>query len=233
VNKPLSRREMFQIMAGLGLAACDTGKPNTGGLGAAERVNEKVASFLLSDREPSVSADQLTKPGAYPSYHIAPKVPIQPADWVLEVTGKVARPRRLSLDDLMKLPRTDIRVRHYCVEGWTAVAEWSGVRVSEIAKLVGAQDTDYGEFRSFDAPNATDRAYWSSWDRESAMHGQTILAYGMNGQALPPAYGAPLRLFGAVKLGYKNVKYLTEVNFLDRRTGGYWEDKGYEWFAGV
>jgi len=83
------------------------------------------------------------------------------------------------------------------------------------------------EFRSFDA------GYWSSWDRESALHTQTLLAYGMNGEQLYPDHGAPLRVYSAVKLGYKMVKYLTEVNFLAERTGGYWEDQGYEWFGGV
>ena len=65
------------------------------------------------------------------------------------------------------------------------------------------------------------------------MHPQTILAYGMNGRRSPPATGAPLRLYAAVKLGYKMVKYLTEVNFLAAATGGYWENEGYEWFAGL
>ena len=86
---------------------------------------------------------------------------------------------------------------------------------------------DFVDFRSFDA------GYWSSWDRDSAFHAQTLLAYGMNGRPLAPAHGAPVRLYGSVKLGYKQVKYLTEVNFLDRETGGYWEDQGYEWYAGV
>jgi DMSO/TMAO reductase YedYZ molybdopterin-dependent catalytic subunit len=75
--------------------------------------------------------------------------------------------------------------------------------------------------------------YFSCWDVESALHPQTLLAYGMNGQPLAREYGAPLRLYSAVKLGYKMVKYLAEVNFLPVRTGGYWEDQGYEWFAGV
>jgi DMSO/TMAO reductase YedYZ molybdopterin-dependent catalytic subunit len=215
----------------LGLVACDTRRPKRGLLGASERVNEKIEGVLMHDVDPSPR--DVTPERAYPSYHVAPAVPLTPSDWVLEVNGKVGTPLRLSVDDLKRLPITTKRIHHYCVEGWSAVAEWTGVRVSEIAKLAGAKDTDYVEFRSFDAPTIASRGYWSSWDRESAMHGHTLLAFGMNGKPLTPAYGAPVRLFGAVKLGYKNVKYLTEVNFLDRRTGGYWEDKGYEWFAGV
>jgi DMSO/TMAO reductase YedYZ molybdopterin-dependent catalytic subunit len=75
--------------------------------------------------------------------------------------------------------------------------------------------------------------YYESIDLLDAYHPQTILAYGMNGGPLGPGHGAPLRLYAAVKLGYKMVKYLTEVNFLPAATGGYWEDQGYEWFAGV
>lgn len=224
----MRRRDMLIAM---GLAACNTKRPKQGLLGASERVNEKVETILLHEVDPSPRA--VTPQMAYPSYHVAPTVPLTPHDWVLEVYGLVGKQLRLSVDDLKKLPITTQRIHHYCVEGWSAVAEWTGVRVSEIAKLAGAKDTDYVEFRSFDAPNPESRGYWSSWDRESAMHDHTLLAFGMNGKPLAPAYGAPVRLFGAVKLGYKNVKYLTEVNFLDRRTGGYWEDKGYEWFAGV
>jgi DMSO/TMAO reductase YedYZ molybdopterin-dependent catalytic subunit len=114
------------------------------------------------------------------------------------------------------------------VEGWSAVASWDGVRLAEIARLVGADPrARFVEFRSFD------EGYSSSWDLESALHPQTLLAYGMNGRPLPMEYGAPLRLYSAVKLGYKMVKYLSQVSFLPVRTGGYWEDRGYEWFAGV
>jgi len=230
--KKLSRRDVVKVLAGLPLAACDTRRPQRGILGASERLNEQVQGALLHDVRPTVNAD-LTPIAAYPSYHVAPTVPVRPADWVLEVNGRIGKPLRLSVDDLKKLPLTTVRIRHYCVEGWSAVAEWTGVRVSEIAKLCAAKDTDHVEFRSFDAPTDEARGYWSSWDRESAMHAQTLLAFGMNGAPLTPKHGAPVRLFGAVKLGYKQVKYLTEVNFLDKRTGGYWENQGYEWFAGV
>jgi DMSO/TMAO reductase YedYZ molybdopterin-dependent catalytic subunit len=102
------------------------------------------------------------------------------------------------------------------------------VQLREIANTVGAsRDAQYVEFRSFD------NGYYSTWDIESSLHPQTILAYGMNGHPLNPDHGAPLRLYSPVKLGYKSVKYLTEVNFLANRTGGYWEDQGYDWYGGV
>ncbi|MGH7615476.1 MAG: molybdopterin-dependent oxidoreductase, partial [Gemmatimonadales bacterium] len=82
-------------------------------------------------------------------------------------------------------------------------------------------------FRSFDAD------YSNGWDLASAMHPQTILAYEMNDHPLPPAHGAPLRLYSPTKLGYKLTKYLVSMTFMDKRPGGYWEDQGYPWFAGV
>lgn len=228
----MNRRDAIKLALGMPLVACDTSKPHKGALGAMERLNERVERVLLSDYEPS--AGDLTPDDAWPVYHVAPAIPTPPDGWKLEVRALQGSAVQLTLDDVMKLPRTDTRIRHYCVEGWTAVADWSGVRVSELAKLVGANASHrYVEFRSFDAPNDVDRAYWSSWDIESALHPQTLVAYARNGVLLTPAAGAPLRLYGAVKLGYKNVKYLREINFVDRRTGGYWENQGYEWFAGV
>jgi DMSO/TMAO reductase YedYZ molybdopterin-dependent catalytic subunit len=157
-----------------------------------------------------------------------PMMPYPPNNWSLKVGGMVDRPMVFSLADLKRLPRTDMRVRHHCVEGWSAVASWHGVQLREIARMAGAhRDARYVEFRSFDA------GYWSSWDRESALHPQSLLAYGMNGHDLYPDHGAPLRIYSPVKLGYKSVKYVTEVNFLPTRTGGYWENQGYEWYAGV
>src|SRR5262249_40784886 len=167
---------------------------------------------------------EVTPDAALPSYHVAIAAPPAPDGWTLKVGGLVARPRTLDLDELQHLPRADVRVRHHCVEGWSAVADWHGVRISDLAELVGAAPrAAFVDFRSFDVdPDGV--PYYSSWDRDSAFHRQTILAYGMNGRPVPAAYGAPLRLYGAVKLGYKNVKYLTEVNFVDRTTGGYLEN---------
>ncbi len=222
-----------KLLLGLGatsiLAGCNN--PATAiflrGMG---RWNQTFQELLYSPTrivaEPPVS--DLTPESAFPSYFIADDMPLAPDGWALKVGGLVARPATFTLDQLKRMPRTDMRIRHHCVEGWSAVAAWQGVRVSEVAKIVGASpEARYVEFRSFDA------GYWSSWDRASATHPQTILAYGMNGHELPPQHGAPVRLYSAVKLGYKSVKYLTEVNFLPNQTGGYWENQGYEWFAGV
>ncbi|HEU0033103.1 MAG TPA: molybdopterin-dependent oxidoreductase [Kofleriaceae bacterium] len=239
-RKPLSRRELVKLAAGVGVIgggwaalklAVDSSKPKAGNLGRFERANEHLESFLFSNKE--FTPGELTPAESFPMYHVAPSTPIMPPDWKLIVAGMVGKPLALTLDDLMKLPRTEYRIEHHCVEGWSAVATWTGVRLSEIAKLAQAKDVDYVEFRSFDVPRGWRRGYWSSWDRDSAMHPQTLIAYGMNGKPLSPAYGAPVKVYSAVKLGYKNVKYLSEINFLDTQTGGYWENSGYEWHGGV
>jgi DMSO/TMAO reductase YedYZ molybdopterin-dependent catalytic subunit len=210
--------------------ACDGTRPQQGFLGLMERLNERFQQALFDPRRlaPELPEEAETDLEDFPAYKISPQFPVAPAGWALEVGGLVARPMTLALPDLERLPLTRVRVRHHCVEGWSAVASWDGVRLSEIARLAGVDPrARFVEFRSFDA------GYSSSWDLESALHPQTLLAYGMNGGPLLLEYGAPLRLYSAVKLGYKMVKYLSQVTFLPVRTGGYWEDRGYEWFAGV
>ena len=227
----ITRRQFAATVAtGALLATGQTVRAQSGFLRWMGRWNERVERFMFgSDRLAAELPPAETTPVEdFPSYFISDTVPIAPSGWVLKVGGLVARPTTFSLEQLQQMTRTDMRVRHYCVEGWSAVAAWHGVRLRDMAEVVGADPhAPYVEFRSFDA------GYWSSWDRESALHKQTILAYGMNGAPLYPDHGAPLRLYSAVKLGYKMVKYLTEVNFLPMRTGGYWENQGYEWYAGV
>jgi DMSO/TMAO reductase YedYZ molybdopterin-dependent catalytic subunit len=120
------------------------------------------------------------------------------------------------------------RVEHFCVEGWTAVATFWGVPMTEIVKAAGASpEAQYVDFASFDDD------YHESWDLESATHPQTMIVYAKDGQFLSPGYGAPARLHSPVKLGYKNVKYLTRISFMAERNGGYWSDRGYEWYGGT
>jgi DMSO/TMAO reductase YedYZ molybdopterin-dependent catalytic subunit len=230
VSRSINRRELILGAAAASiLAGCDN-RASALFLKAMERWNERFQAALFSPRRlaPELPPGAETPLADFPNYFISDDLPVAPDNWTLKIGGLVMHPQVLTLDELRKMPRAAMRVQHHCVEGWSAVASWHGVRVSEIAKLAGADSrVRYVEFRSFDS------GYWSSWDLPSAFHPQTILAYGMDGQPLLPGHGAPLRLYSAVKLGYKMVKYLTEVNFLPVRTGGYWEDQGYEWFAGV
>ena len=229
-NRITRRQFVTTVATGVIVATGKTAHAQSGFLRWMGRWNERVEHLLFGpDRlAAELPLSAATPIEAFPSYFISDTLPVAPAGWVLKVGGRVARPTTFSLEQLQRMARTDMRVRHHCVEGWSAVAAWHGVRLRDVADVVGADPrAPYVEFRSFDA------GYWSSWDRESALHRQTLLAYGMNGGLLSPDHGAPLRLYSAVKLGYKMVKYLTEVNFVPERTGGYWEDQGYEWFAAV
>ncbi len=215
------------------LAGCDArGEFARGALREAERRNEPIERFLMRHTTMDRVAPDALLSEAVPSYFISPSVPVWDASvrspWALEVAGAVERPVRLPLAELARLPSVTHRVNHYCVEGWTAVMEWTGVRVTTLAQLVGLRPgVEYVDFESFD------QGYHESWDLESALHPQTLIAYGSRGDWLEPARGAPARLHSPVKLGYKSVKYLTRVVFLPYRTGGYWSDQGYEWYAGT
>jgi len=165
-----------------------------------------------------------------PGYFISNSLPTlaTPSAWRLRVDGLVRQPLDLSLDDLMGMPRVTYTVKHHCVEGWSAIATWHGVPVSAVVRRCQPLDAArYIRFVSFDSD------YSNGWDIASALHPQTILAYGLNDHPLPPAHGAPLRLYAPTKLGYKMTKYLVSLTFTDKRPGGYWEDRGYPWFGGI
>jgi thiosulfate reductase cytochrome b subunit len=155
------------------------------------------------------------------------------ADWRLQVDGLVARPSSFSLADLRRLPARSQITQHTCEEGWSCVAEWTGVPVSHLLNLVGAlPQARYVVFFPFDQ-------FWDSLDMPDALHPQTLLAYGMNGGDLPTGHGAPLRLRVARQLGYKSVKYLSRITVTDTLKnigtglGSASPDVGYSWYAGI
>jgi DMSO/TMAO reductase YedYZ molybdopterin-dependent catalytic subunit len=219
----------------LALAGCNSDGPKSarGVLAAAERWNERVERALFRHNAMNVAPARAATAGErFPSYFVSAEVPewdeAARGMWRLEVGGMVRRPLRLTLDELKGLPRTEFRLEHFCVEGWSAVAVRTGVRLSELARRAELDPgAGYVDFQSFDDD------YHESWDIESARHPQTLIVYGQDGKVLDPAYGAPARVYSPVKIGYKNVKYLTRILFLPQRNGGYWSDQGYQWYAGV
>ena len=235
----MDRRRFFALSgasAGAALlAGCNSYGPKWADrlLQLAEHKNESVERILLRHTSMDAARASARNAGAdFPNYFVSMEMPVwDPAKmgpWTLEVGGAVRTPMKFSLAQLMSLPSRTQRVNHYCVEGWTAVATWSGVRFSELAKLVQpTKDAGYVDFVSFDDD------YHESWDVESAMHPQTLIAYGMDDHPLGPEHGAPARVHSPVKLGYKNTKYLTKIMFMPARNGGYWSDQGYEWYGGT
>jgi DMSO/TMAO reductase YedYZ molybdopterin-dependent catalytic subunit len=195
-----------------------------------EPLNQNVQSLLLKPQAPvpefPVSAIQ---PEALliNTFNFTPQ--IDPVQFRLAIDGAVNTPMQLSLKDLQKLPLTSMVIRHVCVEGWAAIVQWGGVRLRDLAAMVQPKSTArYVYFMSADQ-------YYESWDIASALHPQTLLAYQKNNAPLSPDNGAPLRLASPIKLGYKQSKWVTRVMFTDKLLPqkGYWEDQGYEWFAGL
>jgi DMSO/TMAO reductase YedYZ molybdopterin-dependent catalytic subunit len=161
------------------------------------------------------------------------------ADWALRVDGLVKRPDEFSLARLRAMPSRTQITRHDCVEGWSAIGKWTGVPLSAVLAAVQPQpEARYVVFYCADVMDDGAR-YYESIDLDDAYHPQTILAYGLNGKGLPIANGAPLRIRIERQLGYKMAKYVMRIELVATfktiadGQGGYWEDRGYEWYAGI
>lgn len=257
--KPSSsrRRILAGLLSGVGaslLAGCDR-LTQSNEMGAVLRNTEKLtmgAQRLLLDRQ-----------ALAPEYSLADLSPVfrangsqmpdsdeyarllenQFADWKLQVDGLVQQPLSLSLSDLKRLPSRTQITRHDCVEGWSAIGQWQGVALGHVLDLARLKPgARYVVFHCADELELTldgSGRYYESIDLLDAYHPQTLLAYGMNGKDLPVAHGAPLRLRVERQLGYKHAKYVMRIEVVSAYDtlwggrGGYWEDRGYEWYAGI
>jgi DMSO/TMAO reductase YedYZ molybdopterin-dependent catalytic subunit len=165
------------------------------------------------------------------------------ADWRLTVGGLVEQPLSLSLTDLRQISSRTQITRHDCVEGWSCIAKWKGARLSAILQQArmkpGARYIVFYCADSLELTLDNSGQYYESIDLIDAMHPQTILAYDMNDQPLSVRHGAPLRLRVERQLGYKMAKYIMRIEAVEsfhaisRGKGGYWEDRGYQWYAGI
>ena len=248
-----SRRRLLRAaIAGAGaglLAGCDR-LSNSGRfvdvLGAAEPLSMRVQRALSGDRLAAEYPESMISPLFRPNGSTSPQTPEYLAlkadgfrGYRLQVAGLVERPLELSLDALRALPTRTQVTRHDCVEGWSVIGKWKGVRLEEIINRVQpATDARYVVFRCMDT-DSDGVNYFESIDMIDAVHPQTILAYELNDRPLPIDNGAPLRLRVENQLGYKHAKYIRALEFVSsldkigQGKGGYWEDQGYEWYAGI
>jgi len=155
------------------------------------------------------------------------------AQWRLTVEGLVTRPCELSLAQLKSYPSRTQVTQHICEQGWSAIAEWTGVPLSYVLREAGIQpEARYIFFYCVDG-------WWDSLDLADAWHPQTLLAYGMNGRDLPVPHGAPVRLRVERQLGYKNLKYVSAITVTDstkewgKGLGAQGAENGYSWYAGI
>lgn len=156
------------------------------------------------------------------------------ADWRLQVDGMVARPTSFSIPQLKSYPSRSQITHLACEEGWSYIAEWTGVPLSHVLGVAGIlPQARYVVYRSIESD------WWDSVDMSDALHPQTLLTYGMNGGELPVGNGGPLRLRVPRQLGYKNVKYITRLTVTDdlkrfgKGLGSASPEGGYAWYAGI
>lgn len=243
-------RRMLTLSAASLLAGCDSLSrtqwfPRF--LGGAENVTRKVQHTFVPRRAlaEEFPASQISRP--FPANGT-----IEPdgeryrrlartrfVDWRLQVGGLVAHPATYSLAELRAMPARTQITRHDCVEGWSAIGKWTGVPLSDL--LMRANPKSEARYVVFHCVDTMDDGlpYYESIDLPDAFHPQTLLAYDLDDAPLPIANGAPLRLRVERQLGYKMAKYLMRIELVESYAhiaggkGGYWEDQGYEWYAGI
>ena len=247
-------RAALCLPATLAAGACDklTGSPAVNqGLGSAETLTRRVQALLVGpnalaheyapgDISPDFKANGTTSPDSDAYQALAAN---NFADWKLEIGGLVERPLQLSLADLRHAPSRSQITRHDCVEGWSGIAGWKGARLGPLLQRAGLKPQ--ARFIAFFCADTLELTldgtgdYYETIAIGDAFHPQTILAYEMNGAPLPIAHGAPIRLRLERQLGYKMAKYVMRIEAIDsfaklgRGSGGYWEDRGYQWYAGI
>jgi DMSO/TMAO reductase YedYZ molybdopterin-dependent catalytic subunit len=255
VDRGARRRFLGRLAASvgaLGVAGCDRLSQSEWFpklLDSAETLNERVAKvvtgrramaqeFTAADLSPTFRSNGTAQPNN-PEY--AALAANGFAGYALDVSGLVANPRRFTLAELRTLPSRTQITRHDCVEGWSAIGKWQGAKLSAVLDAVQpAATARYVVFHCADPMEEDGTSpYYESIDMDDAYHVQTILAYGLNDQPLPVKNGAPIRLRVERQLGYKHAKYVMRLELVEsfahigEGKGGYWEDQGYQWYAGI
>lgn len=234
-----TRRLFLRNALGFGTIALLSGCDVTDGygaeraLGAMSDFNDRAQAWLFNPARLAreYPASMITRPFPFNSFY-TPNSPdlapvIDPADFVLNVTGRVERKDDWTLPQLHALPRFTQITRHICIEGWSAIGKWTGVRFSDFLARVDADfHAKYVTFRC-------DDDYTTSIDMATALHPQTQLCFWMDDQILPRAHGFPMKLRVPTKLGFKNPKHIGEIEVGNDFTGGTWETSGYNWFSGL
>ncbi|SDR29839.1 DMSO/TMAO reductase YedYZ, molybdopterin-dependent catalytic subunit [Paraburkholderia fungorum] len=191
--------------------------------------NDDVQALLFNPNEmaPTYPESMITRPFPFNAFYDIDDVPeVDPATYRLEVNGLAHGKRVWTLEELRALPQESQITRHICIEGWSAIGKWGGVRFADFLRRSGADTTArYVAFHCADN-------YSTSIDMPTALHAQTLLTLTYDGQVLPPKYGFPMKLRMPTKLGYKNPKHIVAISVTNEYPGGYWENQGYNWFGG-
>jgi DMSO/TMAO reductase YedYZ molybdopterin-dependent catalytic subunit len=231
-----SRRRFLRGAVSLGslamLTGCDIidGPTAENALRVISRFNDRVQALLFSETTlaPEYPESAITRPFPFNAYYSVDDAPdIDGDSYQLEIGGLVDNKKSWTLAELGRLPEVSQITRHVCVEGWSAIGSWQGVRLSDFLKLIGADLTaKYVWFQCAEG-------YSNTIDMPSALHPQTQLTLKFDHRTLPTAYGFPIKIRIPTKLGFKNPKYVTAMWVQNNDAGGYWENQGYNWFSGL
>ncbi|HMT09082.1 MAG TPA: molybdopterin-dependent oxidoreductase [Pyrinomonadaceae bacterium] len=186
-------------------------------------LNERVAQTFYSPNRLATEfrRDQITD--ARTNGDIGMPAEFDATSWKLNVGGTA-----VSIDEIKAMPRTEMIIEFKCIEGWSTITHFAGVRFSDFAaKFAPNNDRRYVSLVT------PDEQYYVGWDIEAIMHPQTLLAYEMNGMPLKPEHGAPLRLASPTKYGIKQIKRIGKIEFTNERPRDYWAEQGYDWYAGL
>ncbi len=192
--------------------------------------NDRAQAALFNPRRlmPTYPESQAVKDFRWNAYFSQQHVPkIDGAGFKLNLSGLIESRRPWTLAELYALPQESQVTRHVCVEGWSMIGKWTGVPLRTFLARIGADTT--AKYVGFECADG----YYSSVDMASALHPQTFLTFKISDEILAPKFGYPLKLRVATKLGFKNPKWITAMYVTNRFPGGFWEDRGYNWFAGV
>lgn len=194
--------------------------------------NEAVFNGLLSDRHRAKEYPLFMAANpARANGNLGLQAPLDSANWSMNIIRAKGDTLHISLEDLKKLPKTEVVFNFKCIEGWSQITHWGGVKFSEFMLAYGLNAESAKKYLGLSTP---DKEYYVGIDMPSAMHPQTILCYELNGKPLPLNQGYPLRLIIAVKYGVKSLKRIGYMYFDDQRTPDYWADKkGYDYFSGL
>ena len=234
LDKQITRRIFAKQTLSLGLITMLTGFKLSDdfsverALKAMSRFNDNAQALLfdINKLAPTYPESMITKPFPFNAYYGEDEIRPSPKNFKLKVSGLVQNKKTITLAELQLMPQTSQITRHICVEGWSAIGSWSGVKFSYFLNKIGADTTaKYVGFTCHDG-------YSTSIDMQTALHPQTLLTLKYANETLPAKYGYPLKLRMPTKLGYKNPKYINEIFVTNTYPGGFWEDKGYNWFGG-
>ena len=194
------------------------------------RWNDRVQGWLFDPKKlaPEFPESMITQPFPFNGYYPESDVRIiDETDYKLQLGGLIKEQKPWRLPELYALPQVSQVTRHICVEGWSAIGKWSGVRFSTFLERIGADTT--AKFVGFKCADD----YYTSIDMPTALHPQTQLSFKFDNQILPRKYGFPMKCRIPTKLGFKNPKYITALYVQNNDAGGYWENQGYNWFSGL